>query len=223
MATTTHEPIELALEDDRRSAGRCALTCIRSFFIIALFGSLLVDEAMAQQEKASNVSTGELALSNDTLQVRYIGSGKAVGVDGSRIVGTVFLGEERDTVLSAGLLFPADFGFRRLQVSFGPQVYAALLRDENDDVMAISVGAEARFTLIPSRGLAISGQAYYSPDILTFGSADNLTDLSARVEVNVAERLQVFGGMRWFEFDLTDGSGERTLQEEVFFGLGYRF
>ena len=29
--------------------------------------------------------------------------------------------------------------------------------------------------------------------------------------------------MRWFEFDLTDGSGERTLQEEVFVGVGYRF
>jgi hypothetical protein len=42
--------------------------------------------------------------------------------------------------------------------------------------------------------LAVSGQAFYGPDILTFGSADSLTDLSAR-----------------------------TLQEELFFGVGYRF
>ena len=80
-----------------------------------------------------------------------------------------------------------------------------------------------RFYIDQRRGFAVSGQAYYSPDILTFGSADNLTDLSARVEYNVATRLQAFAGMRWFEFDLTEGGGERTLQEEIFVGVGYRF
>jgi hypothetical protein len=29
--------------------------------------------------------------------------------------------------------------------------------------------------------------------------------------------------MRWFGFDLTEGSGERTLQEELFAGVGWRF
>jgi hypothetical protein len=27
--------------------------------------------------------------------------------------------------------------------------------------------------------------------------------------------------MRWFEFDLTNNGGERTLQEELFVGLRY--
>jgi hypothetical protein len=179
-------------------------------------------QAIAQRDTRT-ASAAELALSNDTLQLRYIGSGNQVGVQGSQLSGGVFLGEERDFVLNAGLLFPADLGIRRLDISFGPQLYAALLQEENDDVMAISVGTEVRFFIDPNRGLAVSGQAYYAPDILTFGTADNLTDLSARVELNVAEQLQAFAGMRWFEFDLTDGSGERTLQEEVFVGVGYRF
>jgi hypothetical protein len=29
--------------------------------------------------------------------------------------------------------------------------------------------------------------------------------------------------MRWFEFDLAEGAGKRTLQEELFVGAGYRF
>ena len=179
-------------------------------------------QAIAQRDTRT-ASTAELALSNDTLQLRYIGSGNQVGVQGSQLTGGVFLGEQRDFVLNAGLLFPADLGIRRLNISFGPQLYAALLLEDNDDVMAISVGAEVRFFIDPNRGLAVSGQAYYAPDILTFGTADNLTDLSARVELKVAEQLLAFAGMRWFEFDLTDGSGERTLQEEVFVGVGYRF
>lgn len=179
-------------------------------------------QAIAQRDTRAG-ATAEVALSNDTLQLRYLGSGNRIGVQGSQITGGAFLGEERDFVLSGGLLFPADLGIRRFNISFGPQLYAALLQEENDDVMAISLGTEVRFFIDPNRGLAISGQAYYAPDILTFGSADNLTDLSARVELNVAEQLQAFAGMRWFEFDLTDGSGERTLQQEAFVGVGYRF
>jgi hypothetical protein len=44
-----------------------------------------------------------------------------------------------------------------------------------------------------------------------------------RVEVSIGPRLTAFGGMRWTEFDLTEGAGKQTLQEEVFVGAGYRF
>jgi hypothetical protein len=177
--------------------------------------------AYAQQRDA-NEQRGELSLSNDTLQLRYLGKDGAVG-GGGQLTGAFFLSEERDIVLSAGALFPANLDFGRLSVRFGPQAYAALLEEENNDVMAMSVGAEARFVLNQRMGLALSGQAFYAPDVLTFGSADSLTDLSARAELQVAPQMLAFGGMRWFEFDLVEGGGERTLQEELFVGVGYRF
>ena len=89
--------------------------------------------------------------------------------------------------------------------------------------MSLALGTELRLLLNRRLGLAVSGQAFYGPDILTFGSADSLTDLSARVEMNIGPRLTAFGGMRWFEFYLTEGAGKRTLQQEVFVGAGYRF
>jgi opacity protein-like surface antigen len=183
--------------------------------------------AHAQQREASAEQRGELALSNDTLQLRYVGRDGQVGT-GGQINGAFFLSEERDIVLSGGVLFPADLPDsmnvgERLTLRFGPQVYAALLEEENNDVIAMSVGAEVRFVVNRRMGLAISGQAFYAPDILTFGSADSLTDLSARAELQVAPQLTAFGGMRWFEFDLTEGGGTVTLHEELFFGVGYRF
>ena len=177
--------------------------------------------AYAQQRDAKE-QRGELALSNDTLQLRYLGKDGAVG-GGGQLTGAFFLSEERDIVLSAGALFPANLDFGRLSLRFGPQAYAALLEEENNDVMAMSVGAEVRFVLNQRMGLALSGQAFYAPDVLTFGSADSLTDLSARAELQVAPQMLAFGGMRWFEFDLIDDGGVRTLQEELFVGIGYRF
>lgn len=191
------------------------------------FASLLLFSwgAFGQQANTSrtDTDTAEVALSNDTIQLRYIGNGPSFGADRSRFSGTFFLSEERDVILSTGLTVPANLGIDRLTIRFGPQVYAALLEEENNDVLAVSVGAEVRYLLIRRLGLAVSGQAYYAPDILTFGSADSMTDLVARLEMDVAPRLTVFGGMRWFEFDLTEGGGERTLQEELFAGVGYRF
>ena len=165
------------------------------------------------------IPIAELALSNDTLQLRYYD--RKARVADSRFVGGAFLGEERDVVLSAAMMFPVELA-SYFDITFGPQLYAALLSEENEDVMAVSLGTEIRWFLDSSRRFAVSGQAFYSPDILTFGSADNLIDLSARAEFRISDRVIVFGGMRWFEFDLTEGGGERTLQEEVLFGVRYR-
>ena len=85
------------------------------------------------------------------------------------------------------MMFPVDLG-QHFDVTFGPQLYAALLSEENEDVMAVSVGAELRWFFDSNRRFAVSGQAFYAPDILTFGSADNVMDLSARAEWKVADR-----------------------------------
>ena len=195
---------------------------IKSLAALAALLALMLNPAEAAENESAD-SIGELALSNDTLQLRYVAGGQMVGVDNSRFSGAFFLSEERDIVLSAGLVFPAGIDLGPLSVAVGPQVYAALLEDENNDVMSVSVGAEVRFLLNRRTGLAVAGHAYYAPDILTFGSADNLTDLMARAEIDLGDQAIAFGGMRWFEFDLTAGGGERTLQEEIFVGFGYRF
>lgn len=193
---------------------------IRIAFLVAVL-AWISTSAYAQQ-RDDDAQRGEVALSNDTLQLRYVGEEGKVG-GGGQLTGAFFLSEERDIVLSAGALFPANLDLGPLTLRFGPQVYAALLDEENNDVLAMSVGAEARFLINRRLGLAVSGQAFYAPDILTFGSADSLTDLSARAEIQVAPQMLAFGGMRWFEFDLVEGGGEQTLQEEVFVGIGYRF
>lgn len=192
---------------------------IVTFSLLACFAH----GAQAQQGDEARGDSAEIALSNDTLQLRYVGSGESVNVDRSRVSAAFFLSEQRDIVLSGDLMFPADLDLEPLSISFGPRVYAALLEEENNDVMAVSLGAEIRLDLNRPSGLAVVGQAFYAPDILSFGSADSLTDLSARAEVRIAPRLIGFGGMRWFEFDLAEGGGERTLQEELFAGFGWQF
>ena len=207
----------------RRNLLSCSLTM--AVLSLGLLGSLPAaaqdpTPQIANQKSPSDKDPlAELALSNDTLQLRYYD--KKNSDDDSRFVGGAFLGEDRDIVLTAAKMYPVNLG-QQFDVTFGPQLYAALLNEENQDVMAVSIGAELRWFFGSSHRFAVSGQAFYAPDILTFGAADNLVDLSARVEMQVSDRLMAFGGMRWFEFDLNDNTGTQTLQEEVFFGVRYR-
>lgn len=191
--------------------------------LVATFMAIAAAAPLHAQDLTGKQSVAEIALSNDTLQLRYRDAGRNVDVGGGRASGSFFLSEERDIVLSGDLLFPAALGYDRLQILFGPRAYAALLSDENSDVFAVSLGAEIRYELDNNSGFAIAGQAFYAPDVLTFGTADNLTDLSARLEVRLQPRLTVFGGMRWFEFDLIDDGGTHTLQDELFAGLSWSF
>jgi hypothetical protein len=191
---------------------------------IAGLACVLATPLAGGQELDEERPRGEIQLSDDTIQLRYVDSGKNVDPGwGGRASGAFFLSEERDIVLNADVLFPAQIGYDRLELYFGPRAYAALLEDENNDVMAVSLGLEFRFEIDPESGFAVAGQAFYAPDILTFGTANNITDLSARLEIEVQPRLTVFAGMRWFEFDLTEDLGTRTLQEELFAGAGWRF
>src|SRR5690606_7945668 len=134
-------------------ASHCLCACIRITFgwlgvpmiktltaftiALGLSCALLADVAAAQSEDDS--SSVEVQLSNDTLQLRYETGGDPLGVDEGRLFGAFFLSEERDIVISAGLSFPADLNIGRLSVLLGPQVYAALLEDENNDVMSVSI------------------------------------------------------------------------------------
>ena len=190
-----------------------------------MLGAVAVAQPAQAQDLMGDRAIGEISFTDDTMQLRYRDAGRNVDLGrGSRASAAIFLSESRDIVFFGDLLFPADLGGEMLQLIFGPRMYAALLEDENNDVLSLSVGGEARFEL--TSNIAISAQAFYAPDILTFGTADSLTDLSARVEFELQDRLTVFGGMRWFEFELIediDGSDERTLQEELFAGMAWRF
>jgi hypothetical protein len=182
--------------------------------------SLVLASFTANAQTPEDSPALELALSDETLQIKYDGPANLGGTD-SRAVYALFLSESRDLVASGGVMVDSDLDLGAFDVRFGPQAYAALLDEENEDVFAISIGVEVRLNLIPSRGIAIAGNAFYSPDVVTFGSADNLRDFMVRAEIALNDRLMGFAGYRWFELDLLERE-EQTLQNEVFAGVRWR-
>jgi hypothetical protein len=180
----------------------------------------LASPVLAQQTGNTIPRSAELALSNQTIELRYRAPSAIGGQPNSEVNYAVFLSEARDIVVSAALLFDTNLDFGRFQVRLGPQVYAALLEQENNDVFSLAVGGQVRYEFVRSRKIAIVGSGYWAPDVLTFGQADNIKDFTVRGEMQLADRFIGFVGYRWFELDLLMGETQK-LQNELFAGINW--
>jgi hypothetical protein len=194
---------------------------MRTAFLTALALSLISINTVQAQTASTASPAVELAFSDETAQVRYRSSTNMIAQKNAEVFYTIFLSEGRDVVGSAGLLAGTSLDLGALQIKLGPQAYAALLSERNSDVFALALGVEARYDLVRNGALAVVGSAFYSPDVLTFGEADNLRDFMARAEIGLGPRLIGFGGYRWFTLDQLRRE-EETLQSEMFVGVRWQ-
>ena len=97
-----------------------------------------------------------------------------------------------------------------------------MLAEQNRGVLSVAIGGDARLVLVPRMGISLFGSAYYAPSVFMFGSANNLYDLTAGVQVRFAPRLSALAGYRWFRYSL-ENSPDDTVENNVFVGLRWDF
>lgn len=183
----------------------------------------------AQEPRPADTTTAaEATGGNSVVQLRYLASSPwaATGRERSDLDYGFLLSENRDIILSTALMFHTSLDLvPGLTIDVGPQGYLALLSAiRKTDVFAVAFGAAARYVLpfLSSRwGIAAFGSAFYSPGVLTFGSAHNLYDFTAGAEVRFTPRLAGLAGYRWLKFT-TVGEPDVRVQNEVFAGLRWR-
>jgi outer membrane protein OmpA-like peptidoglycan-associated protein len=168
----------------------------------------------------------ELAVTDDTLQGKFLTDAELVGLDGNTIGFGLLLSDDRDIVGSVEFLAP---GVLRnllpdlLQVSLGARGLVGLLDDPDDDVVGIAPGVGARVRL-PLGGppMYIAGDFFYAPDILTFGDADEVIDFNVRYELQFLQNTTGFVGYRLLDFD-RDGGGDDEIVDTLNVGLRFAF
>ena len=183
----------------------------------------------AQEPRPAGTTTAVEAIGgNSVVQLRYLAPSPwaATGRGRSDLDFGFLLSESRDIILSSALMFHTNLNVvPGLTIDVGPQGYLALLSAlRKTDVFAVAFGAAARYALPflnPRWGISAFGSAYYSPGVLTFGSAHNLYDFTAGGEIQFTQRLAGLAGYRWLKFT-TVGEPDVRVQNEVFAGLRWQ-
>jgi OmpA family/YfaZ precursor/EF hand len=168
----------------------------------------------------------ELAVTDDTLQGKFLTDAGLVGLDGNTIGFGLLLTGDRDIVGDVEFLAPGllrallpDF----VQVSLGARGLVGLLDDPDDDVVGIAPGAAARVRLpVGGPPMYIAGDFFYAPDILTFGDADRVIDFNVRYELQFLQNTTGFVGYRLLNFDRENG-GDDDIVDSLNVGLRLAF
>ncbi len=191
--------------------------------IISGLSAVAAGQLHAQEPPPPNTNRAiDATVGNDVLQLRYLTDGPMTGLKSNLDYGAL-LSVNREFVGSAAWMFDTDLNLLpRLRFQVGPQAYVALLSgQQKTDVFAAALGANVRYEIIRRIGLAAFGSAFYSPDVLTFGSAHNLYDFTAGAEARFAPRLTALAGYRWLKFTLVNEPDEKVANE-LFAGLRWR-
>jgi hypothetical protein len=198
---------------------------VRVCFVVATLGCLsaATGSVSAQTPLASGTrSAVDAVVGNQVLQLRYLGESPFRGI-GSNLDYGVLLSEPREFIGSVALMFDTDIvPLPGLKLQVGPQLNLAWLNAQHKtDLFAAALGASVRYELIRRLGLSAFGSAFYSPGVLTFGSAHNMYDFTAGAEARLSGRLYVMGGYRWLKFTLVNEPDEK-VSNEVFAGVRWQ-
>jgi hypothetical protein len=178
---------------------------------------------LAQAPQLTSEQGIDVYLSEDALQVMYARQLNNNDFGPIQVRAGALFNENRDLVAIAdGLVQIGEVEPReRLRFAAGPRVYGAFLGTENEDVFSIAVGGEAEYFLGNQRAASIMLALYYAPDILTFGTADNLSDVSVRINFGLNSNINVYAGYRLFEIETLDA--DREVDDHLHIGFRYNF
>jgi hypothetical protein len=179
-------------------------------------------------DKVHSVNSSiEAYVSGKTIDVQYFRELQIQDFGVVQASAGVLYNEQRDLVgVFDALWYIGDEARQReIEVSVGTRVFAAFLNVENEDTLGVGFGGQAEWFFNQKRRSSLRLSAFYAPDILTFGIANNIRDYALDLQTRIGDRTSAFVGFRHLEVDTVKEavSGNRNLDDEVHIGFRRTF
>jgi predicted porin len=112
-----------------------------------------------------------------------------------------------------------------LTIGIGAKAVAATIKNAptRKNASAVALGVQVRYELPAERRVAFAGEAYYAPQIITFGDADHYQQVGARAEFSISPQMQVYAGYRKTWFTLKNTSTDVSLINGPHIGVQLSF
>jgi hypothetical protein len=171
----------------------------------------------------------EAYVSGKTIDVQYYRELRIEDVGPMQASAGILYNESRDLVgIFDALVYLGDQARQReIEVSVGSRVFAAFLNQENEDTLGVGFGGQAEWFFNQKRRSSLRLSAFYAPDILTFGIANNIRDYAMDLQTKIGANRPTFAfvGFRHLEVDTVKEavSGNRNLDNEIHIGFRRTF
>ena len=164
----------------------------------------------------------EAALSSETAQFTFRSDSSLIGWGGSDLGMGFFYNEEDDFVLQGSLLQMRQASSENpLTLGVGVKAYVGRL-DNDDDILALGIGGQIRYTIPGTMPMAIYLLGNYAPEITSFSDSEEVIDYTLGFQIEALPQTIAFVGIRHFEVDVGDGDYELD-DDRLHFGVRLTF
>jgi len=172
----------------------------------------------------ANANDFEVALSKETAQFTFRSDSSLIGWGGADLALGLFYNDESDVIVQASLIqmrqpseeTPLTFGV-------GVKAYLGHLDDPDEDLAALGIGGEVRYTIPGTMPMAVYARGFYTPDITSFTDAKEIIDYTLGFQVEILPQTMGFVGIRHLQIDTDDDGDYDADDDNIHIGVRLTF
>jgi hypothetical protein len=166
----------------------------------------------------------EAALTSETAQFTFRSDSSVIGWGGSELALGFFYNDADDYLGQIGLMQRRQASEKNpLTLGVGVKTYFGQLDIPNQDIVAIAVGGEVRYTFPGVMPMAVYLTVHYAPKITSFSDTEEIIDNNIGFQVEVLPQTVAFVGYRNLKLDLDNGSKYDMDDNRVHVGVRLTF
>lgn len=181
-----------------------------------------VDPAQARGDREQSI---DVLFSNETLEARYFRDVGLIGTGPQKFLLGGYLNTDNSFQFTGGLATEVLEDFTplksNLKFSLGSRLYISRLADPSNNVFGLGFGGGWDFRFpqeIIKLPLTLRGSYYFSPEVLTSGSDQDILDFDIlEAQLDLTKNLKGIFGLR--EMSVAD----RSLDNNWHLGIRYKF
>ena len=109
-----------------------------------------------------------------------------------------------------------------LTLGVGVKAYLGSLDAPDEDVAALAIGGQIRYTIAGTMPIAIFVEGHYAPDITSFSGADSVSDYTFGLQIEALPQTTAFVGVRNFRIEI-DGEDYDVDDDNLHVGIRLTF
>jgi hypothetical protein len=166
----------------------------------------------------------EIALSSDSAQFTFRSDSSMIGWGGADLGFSLLFNDADDLLLEMSLLqngVPSEQ--KRFTAGVGVKAYLGRLDLVDDNVMALGIGGEVRYTFPASMPMAVYLSGYIAPEITSFGDTDGIMEYELGYQIEILPQTKAFVRIKSIEIESDNNSEYKVVDSELFIGVRLTF
>ena len=144
----------------------------------------------------------EIALSSETAQFTVRSDSSLIGLGGADLDFGLFFNDDNDIVGQISLMQSRQASESApLTLGIGMRAYVGHLDVSSQNILALGIGGEIRYTIPGVMQMATYLQANYAPKITSFSDTKSVADLLLGFQIEILPQTTAFAGIRRLEID----------------------